>query len=374
METRTEVYDCGIVGGGLAGLCLAIQLADEGFSVIIFEKNRYPFNKVCGEYISMESFHFLKRLGLPFDSLNIPFINQLGISSSRGFMLEHALQSGGFGISRYTLDHQLSIIAAQKGVLIKENCKVSDVSSNGGEYAIVTSSGTFKAHFVCGSYGKYTPQFIKNTSTKPAQNYIGVKYHVHTDLPANRIELHNFRDGYCGISKVDSNQYCLCYLTTSRNLQENGKDIRAMEERILFKNPHLKRIFQESEFVNTQPLVISNINFEKKATETDGIFLLGDAAGSITPLCGNGMSLGMHASYLLAKEIALHLHQRQSRESLSTNYQRAWNNAFSKRITAGYYLQNLFGKETTTDFALRLLDKTPKLLNKLVTLTHGIPF
>ena len=62
METQAKTYDCGIIGGGLAGLCLAIQLADRGISVVLFEKNQYPFHKVCGEYISMESWDFLEGL------------------------------------------------------------------------------------------------------------------------------------------------------------------------------------------------------------------------------------------------------------------------------------------------------------------------
>ena len=53
-------YDIGIVGGGLAGLCLALLSVDAGYSVVLFEKEQYPFNKVCGEYISLESWNFLE--------------------------------------------------------------------------------------------------------------------------------------------------------------------------------------------------------------------------------------------------------------------------------------------------------------------------
>jgi len=48
-------YDAAIIGGGLAGLALSIQLSKKGYRVILFEKEQYPFHKVCGEYISMES-------------------------------------------------------------------------------------------------------------------------------------------------------------------------------------------------------------------------------------------------------------------------------------------------------------------------------
>ncbi|HZG25248.1 MAG TPA: FAD-dependent oxidoreductase, partial [Chitinophagaceae bacterium] len=46
-------YDVAIVGGGLAGLSLSIQMAKQGYSTILFEKEQYPFHRVCGEYISL---------------------------------------------------------------------------------------------------------------------------------------------------------------------------------------------------------------------------------------------------------------------------------------------------------------------------------
>ena len=378
METQAKTYDCGIIGGGLAGLCLAIQLADKGVSVVLFEKNQYPFHKVCGEYISMESWDFIKSLGLNLDQLDLPIINKLRISSEKGFMLEHSLQMGGFGISRFSLDHALARIAAAKGVAILEHCKVNGLERIDNEgFIIKSSTGDFNVGVLCGSYGKYTPQFLARKlmdTGNESDNYIGVKYHIKTDLAPDRIELHNFKDGYCGVSKVDKDWHCLCYLTTSRNLKENGKDIQEMEANVLHKNPFLKAYFTNAEFVNKNPLVISNIHFSRKQTETDGVFLLGDAAGSITPLCGNGMSMGMRASKILATELIRYFEKKESIDSVSANYKKAWDHAFGRRITAGYYLQGLFGKRTTTDLALRALNNFPGVLNKLVSLTHGDRF
>jgi menaquinone-9 beta-reductase len=379
METQTEHFDCAIVGGGLAGLCLAIQLADGGISVAVFEKSKYPFHKVCGEYISMESWPFLESLGLPLSELELPRISSLGISSDRGFMLDHRLEMGGFGISRYSLDHYLFEIASRNGVRVMQECRVTDVYGNPANgFRIRTSAGDFTSKVVCGSYGKYALQFMHlqegATLNADNQNYIGVKYHIKTKLPSNRIELHNFSDGYCGISKVDRDWYCLCYLTTARNLLENGKDVKRMEERVLYQNPFLKNYFTNSEFVNSQPLVISNVQFRKKQTDSNGIFLLGDAAGSITPLCGNGMSMGMRASKLLAAQLILLLSKQQTHGQASQNYHRAWHAAFGTRIKAGYHLQKLFGKSRTTDLALKFLDNSPWLTSKLVSLTHGSVF
>src|ERR1051325_2302294 len=96
-----KLYDVGIVGGGLAGLALSIQLAKAGYEVILFEKEKYPFHKVCGEYISMESWDFLKSLGLPLDEMNLPRVRNLIVTSPNGKKVESILAPGGFGISRY---------------------------------------------------------------------------------------------------------------------------------------------------------------------------------------------------------------------------------------------------------------------------------
>ena len=49
-------------------------------------------------------------------------------------------------------------------------------------------------------------------------NYIGVKYHIKINWPEDLIALHNFENGYCGISQIEGNKYCLCYLTTAKTL------------------------------------------------------------------------------------------------------------------------------------------------------------
>src|SRR6185369_8838790 len=97
-------FDIGVIGGGLAGLSFAILCADAGYSVALFEKEEYPFHKVCGEYISLESYDFLQRLGLPLNDWNLPVIKKLVVSDRNGKFYNFKLGLRGFGISRYRLD------------------------------------------------------------------------------------------------------------------------------------------------------------------------------------------------------------------------------------------------------------------------------
>ena len=147
-----EIYDVAIAGGGLAGLALAIQLARLNYAVILFEKEQYPFHKVCGEYISMESWPFLQSLGLNLQSMQLPVIKKLIVSTNQGKTLQHTLPLGGFGISRYLLDHELAKIARSAGVTIRESTKVNDVVFNQDIFNITTSFGNFNAKIVCGNF------------------------------------------------------------------------------------------------------------------------------------------------------------------------------------------------------------------------------
>ena len=373
-------YDVAIVGGGLAGIALSIQMVKQGHKVILFEKEQFPFHKVCGEYISMESWDFLTSLGLNLEKLNPSLITNLEVSAPNGKLLQHKLPLGGFGISRYLLDFALVEIARLKGVVVEENTKVNEIVFNESTFSIDSSKGNYTAKLVCGCYGKRSNIDIKwkrpfaIARKNKLNNYIGIKYHIKIDFPADTIALHNFSGGYSGIAKVEGNKYNLCYLTTAANLQLSGGNIREMEQSILSQNPYLKKIFTECEMLYKEPLTISQISFDKKSQVEDHVLMIGDAAGMITPLCGNGMSMALHGSKIAAEQIHLFLEGHISRITMEEQYGRQWKKQFSKRLKTGRLIQRLFGSRWLTNAFISIVKPFPKLIDYLVRQTHGKPF
>lgn len=367
------MYDAIIIGGGLAGLTTSIELAKRGNKVMVIEKKIYPFNRVCGEYISNEVRPYLESLGLNLDALGATRISQFQLSSVSGTTLQTPLKMGGFGISRYTLDYELYKIAESLGVEFLQNYSVEEIIPlKDYFYVEIHNSQSFATKLVIGAYGKRTKldKTLKRAFIQKSSPYLAIKYHVKLDFPKNLIALHNFVGGYCGISAVEDDKYCLCYLA-ERELIKKRSGIDQMEEEVLWKNPHLKKIFNEAEFVWTKPEVINEISFAKKSLVENNILMVGDSSSLITPLCGNGMAMAIHGAVLLSNLADKFLKNQLTREKLEEYYQSEWNKQFAFRLKTGRTIQKLFGSAIVSEMTVGFFNVFKPLLPSIIQLTHG---
>lgn len=365
-----------IIGGGVAGLTIALELAKAQVDVLLIERHSYPSHKVCGEYVSNEVRPYLETIGLNPVQLGAAEISRLTVSSPLGKKLNAQLASGGFGLSRYALDHALYQLCLTAGVRFLLNTSVSKVEAAERGFLVSTNvGGALSADLVVGAYGKKSALDVKafRAFTQKKSPYLAVKYHIRFEHERDLISLHNFDDGYCGISAVEDGKSCLCYLTTRANLRKTTGDIRRMESEILGRNPHLNRIFSEAEFLFDKPLVINDISFAKKSAAFQGMLMTGDSAGLITPLCGNGMAMGISSARILSSLLVRSLSAGVSRELQAKEYEKHWAQAFGGRIKAGRMIQAVFGNEWVTEAVVSLLRFSPALTGRIIQLTHGKP-
>lgn len=369
--------DVVIIGGGLSGLINAILLSRKNLSVTLFERKKYPFHRVCGEYVSNEVIPFLTQNELfPYDFDPVD-IRQFHLTSTNGQELKMKLDLGGFGISRYHFDHWLADKAKAEGVDIHEETLVEEVIFEEDSFIVKTrKESDFHARVVIGAFGKRSSldKKLKREFIQKRSPYIGVKYHLITDkVPGDVVALHNFEGGYCGISRVEDGKYNLCYLSRRENLQ-NHHSIREMEEKVLFQNPYLKEIFDHSDFLFEKPEVINEISFSQKDIVKDHILMSGDAAGMITPLCGNGMAMAIHASKICSELVGLFFENTISRDEMEEGYILEWKENFSTRHWAGRKIQSLFGDAISSNLAINLGKASRPTARFLMRQTHGKPF
>jgi 2-polyprenyl-6-methoxyphenol hydroxylase-like FAD-dependent oxidoreductase len=147
-----------------------------------------------------------------------------------------------------------------------------------------------------------------------------------------------------------------------------------LEDNILCVNPHLRDIFSRAHFEWDKPQTIAQVSFAPKAPVEGHLLMAGDAAGLISPLCGNGMSMAFRAGQLADAVLTPFLEGCLSREEMEKRYRLAWNVQFSSRLRTGRLIQSLFGKPWTTKLFLKVLTPFPILTGGIIRKTHGKAF
>lgn len=372
MRKEAEKYDVALIGGGLAGLSLAIQLAMNHRKVVVIEKWKEAQQKVCGEYVSNESWQFLHQLGIPLSDMQLPKIHQLVISSESRLELSAPLEQGGFGISRILLESELRQSAMKHGVHL-HFAKALDVKQQNELSEIVTTNGSVYARLVGGSYGKITPHFLTEKTNN--QEFVAVKYHLPETVESHKIELFKYAQGYGGFSQVENNTLCICYLVKASALRRYEKDkIKSFEQDVLMKNKRVAHFFEEIHEKNIPSVTISRMYFKPKGTANETLLLLGDAAGAITPLSGNGMSVAMRTTALLTPYILDFLENKITRTELNSLYANTWNKHFKFHLWKGNAIQKLFFMNGLSSVFLTLVNRIPFLSRAIIKSTYGKPF
>ncbi len=371
-QRMSSNYDLIIGGGGLAGLSLAIMAAQSGYEVLVIEKSEYPKQKVCGEYISNESRDFLARIGFPFEKYLLPEIKKFRLSFEQGNAAECTLKLGAFGLSRYTLDAELAQIARSHGAEILTQERVVDcIYLNPGFEVQTHKNKTFRGELFLGCFGRNS-----GFESKKATNneFIGVKYHLHEGPESDVIEIHNFDGGYCGVSQVEDDKYCLCYLVKAEKVKPYKSDFEAFEREIMSKNPLLAKRLSAQKL--TAGVITSRFDFGVFQEDTQAIIRLGDSAGFIPPITGNGMSLAFRAAQ---EHYPIIEHFLQGDKSFNDLLR--FNNTYIKsylkaRVQKGVFLQNiLFLNNSLLQSALiRLFKFSPFIMKKLTQQAIGKPF
>lgn len=364
-----------IIGGGLAGLVVGIRLAEAGISPLLIEKKGYPAHKVCGEYISNEATPFLKASGLYPQEYSPTQVSRFQLSSISGRTSTLPLDLGGFGISRYSFDNFLYQKGCKAGVRFLLHTEVTGVRFADSEFEVQTPGKTFNAHLVIGAYGKRSKldARMRRPFMQYRSPYAAIKYHILSDHPADIVALHNFPEGYCGVVKVDGDKTNLCYLTHRDNIRKYGQ-VRQMEEAVLFRNPLLKSLFRNSQFLFDKPEVINEISFRVKSPVENHVLMAGDASGMIAPVCGNGMAMAIHAGLILSDHIIRYFRENRSRAHLEAAYRQQWNDLFAARLRRGRYIQKLFGSPGVSELAVFLAQYGQPIAKAILKSSHGKPF
>lgn len=375
----TKTWDLLVLGGGPAGGATAAIAAREGARVLLLERDRFPRDKVCGEFVSAEGCAVLSRLGV-LDALRergAVSISRCVVTVRGGRKLESPLPDlpgigrDAVGITRAALDEALLSLAADRGAVVRQRVEaVAPIVEDGilrGVLAREVGAApgreeALRARVVVAADGRRSmlqralaPDVGDPLRSGP-RSWFGMKRHFEGDVSrlADTIELHLFDGGYVGISAVEGNRANLCLLTTVGALRAcGGSGDRLLAGRVL-RNPaaaaSIESLRPAGDWLSVGPL-----RFGARRPVLAGAILVGDAAGTVDPFAGEGI-----ANALLAAEIATR-HAVEAAErgwldaGLARAYEREWRSALGAGIARARWLGRLFERPALAGLAARVL-------------------
>ncbi|RDK85199.1 NAD(P)/FAD-dependent oxidoreductase [Marinirhabdus gelatinilytica] len=367
MKTIND-FDIAIIGGGLAGLATTIAMG-KNHRILLIEKDRYPRHRVCGEYVSNEVLPYLRSLGVYPIEHGAKEINTLQISTHTGKSITSNLPMGGFGISRYALEQLLYEQAIQHATIQFETCLEIDFKED--RFSITTKEGSqHTARYVIGAFGKRSnlDKQLERKFIQKKSPWLAVKGHYQYNFEDNLVALHNFKGGYCGLSKTETGVVNACYLTTYSSFKK-VKSIQEFQQKVMSKNPLLDVFFSNAKSLFDEPLTISQISFENKKPVENHIFMVGDSAGLIHPLCGNGMAMAVHSAKILSE--VFEKHPLTERKKLEVAYATLWKDTFSGRLRTGRLIQKILLRPSLAKTSFGIAKLFPSMVPFVVSKTHG---
>lgn len=99
--------------------------------------------------------------------------------------------------------------------------------------------------------------------------------------------------------------------------------------------------------------------------------MMGDTAGLIHPLCGNGMAMAIHSAKLASEETLDFLNGKITRGEMEKNYSANWNKNFKQRLWYGRILGSILEHSKLSEVLTNLTTYFPFLLPIIIKKTHG---
>jgi len=372
----TPTYDAIVIGGGLAGCSAALQLARANHRVLLLEKSTYPRHKLCGEFLSPEVQELCDDLGVlgAMKEAGAHPIDHARVTTADGVTFESELPGTALGLSRYRLDQLLFEHACAAGADGRTEMRVRSVEGSLDEgFTVSTRTESFTGRMVFGAYGKrgLLDRTLDRDFLQQRSPFVAFKAHFEGVSMPGQIELHAFDGGYCGLSHVEDERVNVCWIAREETLTASGGQPEAMMAHSLAENDALADRLGRMTRVSDTFHAISQISLARKAPFERDVCMIGDTAGMIAPLCGDGMAMALHSATLATPPASDFLNGRITADDVRARYTQAWNHDFNRRMQVGRWAHQGYIRPLLANTAVQLCRLVPALGRWVIRATRG---
>lgn len=301
--------DVAIAGAGPAGAFAAMLLARAGLNVRVFDRARFPRQKLCGDTLNPGALALLRRHA---DTTALiersDAIHGMRLTGPGGVRVDgrYGGDITGRSVTRSVLDQWLLDRAIEAGAQFEENAAVRDVTSNGGRVdGLVIGDGnrTHRARMVIAADGRRSVLAIgrglSRQPRRPRRWAIG-SYFTDVDGMTSLGEMHVRHGHYIGVAPVPGGLVNTCLVlpfepSSDRRLSNPSEALLAA----LKEDAELAPRFARARAVDA-PVMLGPMAVDASSAGEPGLLLAGDAAGFIDPMTGDGLRFALRGAELAA--------------------------------------------------------------------------
>ncbi|MCP4537921.1 MAG: FAD-dependent monooxygenase [Chloroflexi bacterium] len=305
-------YDIIIVGAGIAGTASALALAPEGYRILLLDQATFPRHKPCGEGIMPQGVAILESLGILPKILaqggiqvrGVRFRSTEGIWAGGDFPSAGAKAAYGVVMQRHLLDHLLvQQVKTFPNVTVREGFKVMEALWDGSTIQGIVGhpvgeskqKETFRASLTLGADGMLSV-FHKRYGIQ--RNYLtrkrfGITGHLSGVAGMGEfIEVMMQTDGEIYAAPCDGDVTLVALLFEKKEMRRFGGNLAQGYVDYVKSARGFGERASKSELV-PPVLAVGPLGFTVEPITLPGLMLIGDSAGFLDPITGEGMTMAL---------------------------------------------------------------------------------
>jgi geranylgeranyl reductase family protein len=346
MTHSAQLWDVCIVGAGPAGATCAYYLARRGRRVLLLERERFPRDKLCGDAITGRAQVHLNRMGVLADVLAAGEGHWAGVGgfvSPRGVTYIGSSVGDGrrplmIAIKRTALDVRVARAAANAGAHLVEGSPVAGVEFSAADRlwtvrCATSPATTYRARALVTADGALArlARALGVVTTAPdgvcSRSYIDA---ATTDFASDGVMFYppELLPGYCVILREAGGELNLCCYVIPGG-PAGLRDLKPLHERVIRHDPYVSRALGPNPRMapmRAAPLRLGGVPL----SYGQHLLVIGDAAGHIDPLTGEGIQYAMDGGEIAAGVLDEGLAANDLGAAFLARYQDRWMASFGR--------------------------------------------
>ena len=355
----SDRVDYAIVGGGPAGLAVAIFAALAGRRAIVIERRRGEVDKACGEGLMPPGVAWLRRMGVDVGACGArPF---RGVRYVDGGVVAEAdfVEGPGLGIRRTALSSAMQARAAAVGAERWQGCEAGAFAADGDRVVLETTHGEIEASWLVGAdglHGRLRTACGFSVTTGPRRR-LGVRRHFRVAPWSDVVEVHWADDMEAYVTPVGPDRVGIAFLWSASG------GARANYDAFLARFPELRaRLGSAAASPETSMRGAGPFDVRVRPIARGRVLLVGDASGYLDAITGEGLSLAFAAAAALVEATA---------GADASAYPRQWARARRQHVALTRLVLWVSDRPELRRRVVRALSRSPDAFRAFLALNTG---